>query len=150
MMDEYRIVKRGEKTGMADAEGRIIIYPVWDGIRDLQEGYAVVKLGGRFGAVDAQGRVIAAPEWDEVQDCSEGLFIAKKDGAFFILPADGGAPVSVGWDECRCVYSFYDGVAVFMDDYSCKYGCFDREGRLMVGAFYDSPSQVRAAAKEEE
>ena len=150
MMDGYYTFRCGERVGLADEDQRVVVKPLWEEIREPREGYAVVKLHGKFGAVDCQGRMAAAPEWDELRDCSEGLFIAKKDGEFFILRINGREPVHIAYDKCREVYSFFERNAVFMDDYSCKYGCIDQFGRLMVGPMYDTPSEARAAAREEE
>jgi hypothetical protein len=80
-------VKTGGKWGFIDAEGQMVIQPVWDEVSDFQNigteenpvRVARVAREGRWGCIDPGGREVIEPQWDEMTGFSllhDGRFVA--------------------------------------------------------------------------
>lgn len=66
-------VKIGDKYGFADTEGRLVIFPRFDGAGDFVEGLAPVESGDKWGYVGRDGEMKIAPQFDDASRFSEGL-----------------------------------------------------------------------------
>lgn len=66
-------VRVGNRVGFDDREGRLVIFPRFEGASDFSEGLAPVEAGGKWGYVDREGRFVIEPRFDEAASFSEGL-----------------------------------------------------------------------------
>jgi hypothetical protein len=66
-------VRVGDRIGFADREGRLVIFPRYEGASDFSEGLAPVEAGGKWGYVDRSGKFVIEPRFDEAASFSEGL-----------------------------------------------------------------------------
>ncbi len=90
-----------------DGKGTIVISPKYQHADYFQEGRALV--------------------WREPRrDAYTGAYIDEKDRVVFQLPGD-----------CTIAYRFSEGLAWFRSDDSQEYGCYDRNGKLVIRPKYD-------------
>ncbi|MBU6454790.1 MAG: WG repeat-containing protein [Cyanobacteria bacterium REEB67] len=67
------------KWGVVSCDGKIVVQPGFDDMRQYSDGMAAINVKGLWGFIDTTGSVIIPPKYASVTDFSEGL-------AFFELP----------------------------------------------------------------
>jgi hypothetical protein len=66
-------IRRGEKWGFMDRQGKIMIQPRFDGVHDFFRGLAGVLIGEKWGFANEKGEVVIPPRYDFIGDFLEGL-----------------------------------------------------------------------------
>ncbi len=61
------------KYGFMDTNGKTIIEPRFDRVRDFNNGFAAVRIGKGWGAIDKTGKLVVKPKYAWVSDFSEGF-----------------------------------------------------------------------------
>lgn len=59
--DCLRAVKIGDKWGFENAEGEIVISPLFDHARDFEDGYAHIQINRKDGIIDKEGKFVIEP-----------------------------------------------------------------------------------------
>jgi hypothetical protein len=74
------------KFGFIDPfDNNIIIYPLWDQVREFSNGLAAVKLQNEWGFIDKNGLVVIPIMYEDVKDFKDGLAGVKYDGLWTII-----------------------------------------------------------------
>lgn len=60
--------KKGGLVGFFDKEGKWVIEPKFQAIRDFHNGYAAARLDGKWGIIDKTGKWTVEPKFDSVKD----------------------------------------------------------------------------------
>lgn len=135
------IIGPGEKKGLIDTQGRIVVEPRFDWARGSSEGRAMVEIRGFRGFVDGTGRLVIAPTWDEVSSFSDGLaVVANRAGRTVQLglgvtmegpergyiDRDGNIVIEPQFAEAR---PFSEGVAWVSNG---RWGLIDRTGKYVI------------------
>lgn len=66
--DGLLAVKKGGKWGFINAEGKIVIKPVYDYVYAFSEGLAAVKQNGKWGFINTKGEMVIEPVYDDPID----------------------------------------------------------------------------------
>jgi hypothetical protein len=79
-------VPKGRQWGFFGLEGKFVIEPQYDAVRDFSEGLAAVKPAKqeKWGFIDKEGKIAIEPAFDDAQTFSDGLAavaVAKEDAA---------------------------------------------------------------------
>jgi hypothetical protein len=69
--------KKGEKYGLVDAQGRLLISAKFEKIRAYRNNRAVVELNGKFGLIDEHGKIVQAITYDDYSYDNEGNYVLK-------------------------------------------------------------------------
>jgi hypothetical protein len=139
--------------GLLDDNGRTILKPKYDDVRQFSDGMAAVNLGakfrfpgrmigGKWGFVDKKGNLIVPIKYEYVGDYSEGLGRVTDDAGSTFLDKSGRKVLSVG----GITGSFREGVAPVREKSETRF--VDRQGKsqfTVVGwaeEFHDGLSVV--------
>jgi hypothetical protein len=121
-----RRIKKGEKYGLLDANGRIVLDFVYDEIDCYSEGLARYKSGGKWGYLNDRGAVRLPAVYDEAESFSEGRAKVRR-GTLWTWINAGGAIDPNPDERLNPVYSEEKGL----------YGYADDEGRVFIAHRYE-------------
>ncbi len=170
-----RRIKKGEKYGLMDAGGRIILDFVYDEIDCYGGGLARFKSGGRWGYLNDRGAVRLPAVYDEAESFSEGRARVRRGALWTWINATGATdpdpdepldPVNCGE---KGLYGYADGegrvfIAHRYEDARAfegnlaavrlanGWGFINRRGTLVAGGWYDEVrgfAEGRAAVKKD-
>lgn len=83
---------KGEKWGVIDATGRLIVPCEYDHIGDFRKGLVPVEKDGKCGFIDTTGRLVIPCEYKygnvEAVAC-DGNILCLKNGCLYVLDAAG-------------------------------------------------------------
>ena len=82
-------VERSGRSGFADAQGRVVIDPIYEKAKDFRAGLAAVRTRGRWGYIDALGRFAIRPQFEDASDFSEGLAAVSMDDKWGYVDREG-------------------------------------------------------------
>lgn len=132
-MEGLSAIKIGEKWGVIDMKGKIIIPAKYDAVGRFHEGLAVVRTGDKDGFIDKKGNFIIPAKYDGGGNFSEGLAPVKIGDKLGFIDTKGNIVIPPEYDD---VSDFSEGMAVVkLED---KYGFINRNGDLVIPAKYDN------------
>jgi hypothetical protein len=70
---------------ISPVDSNILIYPMYEEVRDFSNGLAAVKFNNLWGFVDKTGKVIIEILYEEVKDFHEGLAGVKQNGLWQVI-----------------------------------------------------------------
>lgn len=90
----------GNKYGVKDLDGNVVVEPVYDYLHSFYGAYAEVEIDGRYGLIDGAGNVIVPAEYDSVRRCyrsaagtsgyvNNGYVCVVRDGRIGYVAAGG-------------------------------------------------------------
>lgn len=138
--------------GFVDANGKVVIDPVYESVGDFFEGLAMVQNEERnWGFIDKTGKVVVPLIYKMCGDFSEGLaYVETEDEKCGYVDTSGNmviSPVYIGAN------SFSEGLACVRTE-SGKYGYIDKNGKMVIKAKYgdaysfsDGLARVRVGTK---
>ena len=130
--------RKDRKEGFFDkATGRVVIPPIYDGVRPFREGRALFYdyLSGRWGILDEDGNEICPPTFMFAEDFSEGaaaVFDQKKERWGFVGP-DGRFIIHPFFKDA---HSFSEGLASVVERE--RWGFLSKDGRIEIDCMFDS------------
>ena len=83
--DGVAFIRRGDKTGLINASGKVLIEPTYDKILKFHNGYAKMKLGDYWGIIDVHGKEVVKPFYKELGSYSQGVVRANKQDAIGLI-----------------------------------------------------------------
>lgn len=137
---EYLCFQEGQKTGLLDKEGNLLIEPVYDQIWSLGEKLFQIKEGELWGVADCSGNVripavYSSVFYDKYANHAEGGMLVLKD-------ADGNMECVDSLDLSKKISCQYDSID-WMDRERAivrqngRFGIIDGEGKLIEPLGYD-------------
>jgi hypothetical protein len=119
------------KVGYRNADGRVIVPPVYDAGSDMSEGFAVVLRGPLRGYINNRGQETIACQYEDASPFVDGLACVKKDGKWGFINTDGAWAIQPLFDNA---FSYKNGLArVMLHD---KWGMIDEQGQFRVPPIY--------------
>lgn len=80
----------GHRWGFLDAQGQLVIKPIFDDVGDYHFGAASAKKNGKWGYIDPTGNWLIQPGFDEAQDFTQsGLAVVMQNGKVQIIDSKG-------------------------------------------------------------
>lgn len=83
------MVETKGKYGLVGADGKFVLEPKYDEIREFNDGVSHVKLGDKYGYLDSDGSFLTGIEYEEITSFRKGLSLVRKNGKWGILKIDG-------------------------------------------------------------
>ncbi len=135
----------GGRSGVLDPEGRPLVPPSDDQIREVRKDGHILARGGRLGFVDAEGRLVLEPKYDRIVRQGDGLFeVRSKTDGNQLLNREGKVVLS-GFEEL----SFEQENTIWVLR-GGKWGMHDLTGKPLVAGRYlelDVVSERAAAVR---
>jgi len=97
------MVELNGKFGLIGADGKYVLEPKYDEIREFNDGIIHVKLGDKYGYFDSDGSFLTGIEFDEVTAFRKGVSYVKKNGKWGLLNIDGTYKVEPIYDSIAIV-----------------------------------------------
>jgi hypothetical protein len=142
----YRDIRKGERRGYIDKNGRMLFSPVWkmryETLQDFHEGYAIVERRGEVkdgfytdlcGFINKTWNEIIPLNFEEVCCFSDGFAAVKKDSRWGFIDRTGNVIVPFAYDDCAACFS--EGLAAVLNDDG--WGFVDQSGKLVIPNRYD-------------
>ncbi|GBU14235.1 hypothetical protein AwEntero_28360 [Enterobacterales bacterium] len=80
----------GHRWGFLDAQGQLVIKPIFDEVGDYHFGVAAAKQKGKWGYIDPTGNWLIQPVFDEAQNFTQsGLAVVMLNGKVQIIDSKG-------------------------------------------------------------
>lgn len=91
-MHEDRVIitnQQGDRYGVADVDGHVLVSPKYDFITDFKNGYASVRIGRLWGHIDAAGIELVSPQFEIDDDFGDSGYMFDNKGFATLHMADG-------------------------------------------------------------
>ena len=127
---------RNKKCGFIDTQGREVIAPQYDEVKDFSDGLARVEQGRQVGFIDKTGKMVIpfSDKYEYGYAFHNGLISFKSDGKSGFMDKTGQIafilPQGISAD-----HNFKDGLVEIREN--GKYGLMDTQGNIVVPAQYD-------------
>lgn len=125
--------KSGDKYGLKDNNGNILLSPKYDFISDFKEGYAKMYLNNKCGLIDQKGKEIVPAKYIDIEDLNSRLVAIRSGTKWGLVDKMGGeilAPIYT------YIFGFGDGPSLIeLDD---KIGLINEAGEIIVAPKYGS------------
>ncbi len=87
--DRY-YVQKGNKFGITDTLGKVILEPLFDAVSPQADGTTIVTKGDKKGVLNKElGIIVAVGTYDDVREFSEGVAWVQKGGKWGIIDVTG-------------------------------------------------------------
>src|SRR2546421_7620448 len=124
--EDYNSLLYAPHCGFIDLNGKIVIEPKWEEVRDFSEGIGLVKRDGKWGWFDKAGR-LTEPSLDSFPFFHEGLTKLERGGKWGFMDTKGTVVIKPEWEDAG---HFSGGYAAVKRD--GKWGGIDKTGRLVM------------------
>jgi hypothetical protein len=95
-------IKVDKKWGLINADGQIIVDPIYDAIGEFKQfGYAVMQRNGRVGMLQSDGTELIAPAYDDVKVLDSTLIAVKVMEDWKVINTTGQIVLEQDYDRIR-------------------------------------------------
>jgi hypothetical protein len=129
------VIKQGDKYGLIDSKGKIVVKPQWDYILGESEGFYHVEKDSTWGYIDRQGKVIIEPKYWDADFFYEGLAcVGNEEGKYGFIDKKGDIIIHFKYNES--FGGFSKGLADVTINDSCGY--IDKKGQVVIPLKYQT------------
>lgn len=122
------------KWGCIDKKGRVVIEPIYDDLKDMQNGIAAANYEGRWGYIDSIGTKLIGFQYKQAYNFTDDqTFVQDFSNNWLLIDRQGHTLDSLPYTTFE---SYQDGYAV-VGSRGLK-GIIDRKGKMIVPAIYES------------
>lgn len=122
------------KWSYINLDGDIIFDPIYDNVRDFNNGQAVVNYKGKWGLIDQNSKVLVPFEYKELSSFYKGKAIAKTfEDQYLIIGLNNDTLAQLNYQE---VYPFSEGLASIKTE--TGWGYINTEGKVTIKPEYQS------------
>lgn len=132
--DLYFKVKKGNRWGFIDKQGRLRIANRYSQCKNFSEGMAAISLRGRWGFIDKSESLVVQPYYDQVYPFFKGYAIVGVDGKYGIIDMQGNEVVNIKWPSINPLRTEN---YTFQDDQG-KVGLISSTGQVILQPNYDT------------
>jgi hypothetical protein len=130
---KYFPIKVNKKWGLIDADGTIVLDPVYDAIGEFKHfGFAVMQKNGYVGLLDQLGKEVVKPEYHDLKVLAKDLVAVMTDGVWKVLNMKGKVVLDIGYDRVQVWDNYY---LAYMSD--GKWGIVTKDGQKLLPPSYD-------------
>ncbi len=95
-------IKVNKKWGLINAEGSVIIDPIYDAIGEFKKfGYAVMQRNGRVGMLNKDGTELILPQYDDLKVLDSTLIAVMLNDQWKVINLDGRVILDSGYERIR-------------------------------------------------
>ncbi len=77
------------RYGYIDAEGKVVVEPVWEALGSFREDVCWVKRDGKYGYIDRSGEIVLPLQWERVGNFNSGVAIVHDSSTWYIIDHQG-------------------------------------------------------------
>lgn len=127
---------RNQKCGFIDIEGREVIAPQYDEVKDFSDGLARVEQGRQVGFIDKTGKMVIpfSDKYEYGYVFRDGLISFKSDSESGFMDKTGQIAFLMP-QGIKADHNFKNGLVEIREN--GKYGLMDTKGNIVVPAQYD-------------
>lgn len=137
----YVPYRKGDLWGYSDANGKIIIEPVYDKVGERHiEGQFKVYKNGKVGIADRSGAVIFTPQFDSIfpryYNPRGHMLFVQKDGLWGLYTHEGKEMVPIKYDELDKTHSHHNNATdgkIFVAKKGNEYFVISNEDKVLEG-----------------
>ncbi len=123
----FQIIENG-KIGFINAEGEMIIKPLFLSAGEFSEGLAPARIAGTYGYIDTKGSFVIKPQFDYATEFREGLAKVYLNEKPFFISKHG----IKAFDSVYKEYELFKNGRSLVSTYTDKYGFIDTKGNLII------------------
>ncbi len=131
----YALVQAGNKYGMTDSAGKILVPAEYDEVKHFSEGMAAVRNNGKWGYVDSSGTLAVPCSYTAAGNFIGGLATVVSGKKAGLIGRDGRLATPVEYDAIHDPDS--DGMRCAQKN--GLYGFLDASGKLAIPCRYINP-----------
>jgi hypothetical protein len=167
----FFLIKKSDRLGYCDSNGKQMIEPMFTDAEDFNEGYAAVQKNDLYGYINKAGKTKIEFQYTEASGFANNVAIVQKDKKYFLIDYSNKI-LSAKYDD---IAEFSEGLAIvkknnlygainvngqeiikpafdMMSDFSegfsvflknSKYGFLDKQGFVNISAIYDWVSSFK-------
>jgi hypothetical protein len=132
-----RMIKRNNRYGFVDEEGRLRIPNRYEEARPFSQGLAAIKIRNRWGFIDAQDRIVIQPAFDDVSAFDNGYCKVKYQDKAGLISATGGWVIPARYDQLEFLPS--GRIRIVQNDLQ---GVADGQGNVLLHPKYNSIEEL--------
>jgi hypothetical protein len=127
----YPAFKNG-KFGFVNSNGRFVIQPKFEVVKNFSNEIAAVKTNGRWGYINKNDQIVINPTFDDAGDFNEELAIIKINNKSNLINKRGDFLLTEGYDRISLTDEGY-----FLTEENNLHGLIDFEGKEIVSPSYN-------------
>ncbi|MCB0588870.1 MAG: WG repeat-containing protein, partial [Phaeodactylibacter sp.] len=129
----YFPIKVDKKWGLINADGKVVLSPVYDAIGEFKRfGYAVMQREGHVGLLADGGRELVPPRYDDIKVLDSTLIAVMDQGQWMVINLFGNVILEKGYQRVEVWNSHY---LAYMQ--GGKWGLTDKYGNKLANPVYD-------------
>jgi len=129
-------VKVEKRWGLIDAEGEMVLSPVYEAIGEFKRfGYAVMQREGGVGLLERLGKEIVPTRYEDLKILDSTLVEVRKDGVWQVIHLGGQVVLPPGYQRVRVADNRY-----LIYKQQDKWGIVDDRGASIAAPRYDEIS----------
>lgn len=129
------VIKYGDKYGLIDSRGKIVVQPKWDYILGASEELYPVEKDSVWGFIDRKGNVAIEPKYWDANFFNQGLACVKNENEKYgFINKKGDTVIQFKYDES--FGGFSKGLADITINDTCGY--VDKKGKLIIPLIYET------------
>lgn len=129
----YFLVKKEDRCGFIDDQGRLRISNRYDDARPFEEGLAPVMLRGKWGFINKSEEIKVQPYYQEVTPFIDGRAIVMLDKKYGLVDMNGGEVLELIWKSILRVNSG----SYIVQDMDNRFGLVDKNGSFIFRPSFD-------------
>ena len=131
-------VKKGDKWGFIDYDGKIVMKPQWEKVGHFSEGLAPVKKNNKWGFINTTGKFVFEPQWNDAVFFDDGIAsVCASNGKWGCIDTTGNYVIEPIWNNrqpwfgmfYRGNFRFKNGIDAVQQD--GEYSLIDKEGNII-------------------
>lgn len=135
-MDGFITAHQGEKAGVIDYDGKVIIPTEYDMIKKCINGdYFEVVLNGKYGLINTKGELVLSPSYDYLGVMENGI-LANKEDKYSLMNLNGEEILLIEEENLNIISKELIAIKGEND----KYGIFMNDGTAISDYIYDKTS----------
>lgn len=131
------------KYGYKDAQGNVVIKPIYDEIEKFNGTDMIVAKSGLYGVIDRDGKVIIDMVFDDIIR-QDSHYIVKKQGLYGVLDENGEVVIDLTNGKLHdvSVIKAYKSKSAYFAKNQGKYGMYDDKGEVILPFEYDKHGKI--------
>jgi hypothetical protein len=126
-------IKMEKKWGLIDAEGQIVLEPVYDAIGEFKSfGYAVMQREGQVGMLNNKGEEVISPRYEDLKVLDSTLIAVMEDNQWMVLNLQEEVVLAPGYDRVKV---WHDRYLTYQKN--GKWGLVNRYGHQLAAPVFD-------------
>jgi hypothetical protein len=129
--DGVVVVKFGNKWGVVDTNGVVIVKPIFDWVRNFSDGYAIVNYKNKYGCINKKGEIVLPCKYKYLTSFYHGLSLYEENKKFWYINIKGEKVL--GPYQLAEEFTYPETIV----EINNKFGIIDTTGKFLIQPKYD-------------